>query len=95
MAQNILRGIPPQSGKDHIDPVSFSDKSHLHEAVTAHPEASLEQLDADDGEHEEEEDGDEEDVPDVLHSHNDALHHMLQTLGSVDGSAKVKCVATS
>ena len=69
-------------------------KAHLHVPVGAIPEASLEQLDPDDCEHEEEEDGDEEDVPNVLHSHNDALHHMLQTLGSVDGSAKVKCVAT-
>ena len=84
MAQNILRGIPPQSGKDHIDPVSFSDKCHLHVAVTAHPEASLEQLDADDGEHEEEEDGDEQDVADVLHRHDHALHHVLQPLSAVD-----------
>lgn len=96
MAQNILPGILPQSGKDHINIILLSlDHSHLHVSITAHPEASLEQLDANDCEHEEEEDGDEEDVADVLHSHDDALHHVLQTLGSVDGSAKVKCVATS
>ena len=65
-------------------------KAHLHVPVCAIPEASLEQLDPDDGKHEEEEDGDEEDVADVLHSHDDALHHVLQTLGSVDRSAKVK-----
>ena len=63
----------------------------LHAPVAAHPEASLEQLDANDGKHEEEEDGDEEDVADVLHSHDDALHHVLQTLGSVDRSANAKC----
>ena len=63
----------------------------LHAPVAAHPEASLEQLDTNDGEHEEEEDGDEEDVADVLHSHDDALHHVLQTLGSVDRSANAKC----
>ena len=61
---------------------------YLHAPVTTHPEASLEQLDANDGKHEEEEDGDEEDVADVLHSHNDTLHHVLQTLCSVDRSAK-------
>ena len=71
--------------------ISFLGNSHLHASITAHPEAPLEQLDANDGKHEEEEDGDEEDVADVLHSHNDALHHVLQTLGSVDRSAKVKC----
>ena len=66
-------------------------KAHLHVPVGAIPEASLEQLNPDDGKHEEEEDGHEEDVPDVLHSHNHALHHVLQTLGSVDGSKKEKC----
>ena len=74
---------------------NFLNKTNLHSSIITSPEPALEELDADDGEHEEEEDGDEEDVPDVLHSHNDALHHVLQTLGSVDGSAKVKYVATS
>ena len=49
--------------------------------------SNLEELDPDDGEHEEEEDGDQDDVSDGLHSHDDALHHVLQPLGSVDGSA--------
>ena len=71
--------------------ISFFEKSHLHPSVTTHPKASLEQLNAYDGKHEEEEDGHEEDVPDVLHSHNHALHHVLQTLGSVNGSEKEKC----
>ena len=70
--------------------ISFFGKSHLHPTVTTHPKASLEQLNAYDGKHEEEEDGHEEDVPDVLHSHNHALHHVLQTLGSVNGSEKEK-----
>ena len=62
-------------------------KAHLHVPVGAIPEASLEQLDPDDGKHEEEEDGDEEDVPNVLHSDDHTLHHVLQTLRSVDRSA--------
>ena len=66
-------------------------QENLHVPVGAIPEASLEQLNPDDGKHEEEEDGHEEDVPDVLHSHNHALHHVLQTLGSVNGSEKEKC----
>ena len=49
--------------------------------------SNLEELDPDDGEHEEQEDGDQDDVSDGLHSHDDALHHVLQPLGSVDGSA--------
>ena len=60
----------------------------LHAPVAAHPEASLEQLDANDGEHEEEEDGDEQDVADVLHRHDHALHHVLQALGAVDRPKK-------
>ena len=72
--------------------ISFNfEMCNLHASVAAHPEASLEQLDANDGKHEEEEDGDEEDVADVLHSHDHALHHVLQTLRSVDRSAKEKC----
>ena len=63
-------------------------QENLHVPVGAIPEASLEQLDPDDSEHEEEEDGDEEDVPNVLHSDDHTLHHVLQTLGSVDRSAK-------
>ena len=62
-------------------------KAHLHVPVCAIPEASLEQLDPDDSKHEEEEDGDEEDVPNVLHSDDHTLHHVLQTLRSVDRSA--------
>ena len=49
--------------------------------------SNLEELDPDDGEHEEQEDGDQDDVSDGLHSHDDALHHVLQPLGSVDSSA--------
>ena len=62
-------------------------QENLHVPVGAIPEASLEQLDPDDSEHEEEEDGDQDDVADGLHSHDDALHHVLQPLGTVDGSA--------
>ena len=36
-------------------------------------------------------DGDEEDVPNVLHSDDHTLHHVLQTLRSVDRSAKEDC----
>ena len=62
-------------------------QENLHVPVGAIPEASLEQLDPDDSEHEKEEDGDEEDVPNVLHSDDHTLHHVLQTLRSVDRSA--------
>ena len=62
-------------------------QENLHVPVGAIPEASLEQLNPDDSEHEEEEDGDEEDVPNVLHSDDHTLHHVLQTLRSVDRSA--------
>ena len=54
---------------------------------SARDKSNLEELDPDDGEHEEEEDGDQDDVSDGLHSHDDALHHVLQALGTVDGSA--------
>ena len=68
-----------------------------HGPVRTHPELALEQLDTDDGEYKEKEDGDEDDVVDGLHSHDDALDHVLQPLGSVDGSAhKVsRCALTS
>ena len=56
--------------------------------VRAHPELPLEELDPDDGEDEEEEDGDEDNVVDGLHSHDDALDHVLQALGSVDSSGE-------
>ena len=54
--------------------------------VRAHPELPLEELDPNDGEDEEEEDGDEDNVVDGLHSHDDALDHVLEALGSVDSS---------
>ena len=54
--------------------------------VRAHPELPLEELDPDDGEDEEEEDGDEDNVVDGLHSHDNTLDHVLEALGSVDGS---------
>ena len=66
-------------------------QENLHVPVGAIPETSLEQLDPDDGKHEKEEDGDEEDVPNVLHSDDHTLHHVLQTLRSVDRSAKGEC----
>ena len=43
-------------------------------------------LHANDGEHEYEEDGDEHDVADGLDGHDDALHHVLESLGAVDGA---------
>ena len=61
-------------------------QENLHVPVGAIPEASLEQLNPDDCEHEEEEDGDQDDVADGLHSHDDALDHVLEALGSVDSS---------
>ena len=45
-------------------------------------------LHADDGEHEDEEDGDEHDVADGLDGHDDALHHVLESLGTVDGAER-------
>ena len=56
--------------------------------VRTHPELPLEQLHPDDGEDEEEEDGDEDNVVDGLHSHNDTLDYVLQALGSVDSSGE-------
>ena len=67
---------------------NFLNETNLHSSIITSPEPALEELDADDGEHEEEEDGDEEDVPNVLHSDDHTLHHVLQTLCSVDRSAK-------
>ena len=61
---------------------------NLHSSIITSPEPALEELDADDGEHEEEEDGDEQDVADVLHRHDHALHHVLQALGAVDRPKK-------
>ena len=55
-----------------------------HHPVGAHPELALEELDPDDSKYEEEEDGDEDYVVDGLHSHDDALDHVLEALGSVD-----------
>ena len=57
-----------------------------HGPVRTHPELALEQLDTDDGEYKEKEDGDEDDVVDGLHSHDNTLDHVLEALGSVDGS---------
>ena len=54
--------------------------------VGTHPELPLEQLDPDDGEHEEEQHRDQHDVADGLHSHYDTLYHMFQTLGTVYSS---------
>ncbi len=43
-------------------------------------------LHPDDGEHELEQQRDQHDVADGLDRHDDALHHVLETLGPVDGS---------
>ena len=56
--------------------------------VRTHPELPLEELHTDDGEDEEEEDGDEDNVVDGLHSHDDTLYYVLQALGSVDSSGE-------
>ena len=45
------------------------------------PLTDLEELDADDSEHELEENGDKHDVVNGLDSDDDALHHMLQRKG--------------
>ena len=50
--------------------------------------AHLEQLDADDGEEEDEEQGDNDNVADRLHRDDQTLDHLLQTLGSVNGSQR-------
>ena len=63
---------------------------HLQARICAPPKLSLEQLDSNDGKHEEKEDGDHQDVPNVLHGGHHALHHMLQPSCSVDGSRKKK-----
>ena len=62
--------------------------TNLHSSIITSPEPALEELDADDGEHEEKEDGDEQDVADVLHRHDHALHHVLQPLSAVDRPKK-------
>ena len=61
---------------------------HLHHGICAPSKPSFEQLDANDGKHEEEKQSDHQDVPDVLHGGDHALHHMLQAGRSVDRSAK-------
>ena len=58
--------------------------------VGAHEELSLEQLDADDGKHEDEEESDEDNVADGLDGHDDALNDMLEALGSIDGSERTE-----
>ena len=58
--------------------------------VRAHEELALEQLDADDGEHELEEEGDKDNVADGLDGHDDALDDVLEALGTVDGSKGAK-----
>ena len=54
-------------------------------SVRAHEELAFEQLDANDGEHELEEQGDQHDVADGLHGHDDALDDVLEALGPVNG----------
>ena len=77
-------------------PVLVGDKLSLtrlvvvHGQVCTHEELALEQLDPDDGEHELEEEGDEDDVADSLDGHDDALDDVLEALGTVDGSKGAK-----
>ena len=54
--------------------------------VGTHEELALEQLDADDGEHELEEEGDQDDVADGFDGHDDALDHVFEAFSSVDGT---------
>lgn len=59
--------------------------SHLR-LVSAHEELALEQLHSDDGEHEDQQQGDQHNVADSLDGHNDTLDDMFETLGTVDGT---------
>ena len=68
-------------------------KAHLHVPVGAIPEPSLEQLNPDDGEHEEQEDSDQHNVSDGFHCHDDALDHMLQSFGSINSSRELILLA--
>ena len=63
---------------------------HLYARICAPSKPSLEQLDSDDGKHEEEEEGHRQDVPNVLHGGHHALHYVLQASCSVDCSRKRK-----
>jgi len=57
-----------------------------HGQVSAVVEGALEELDAYAGEHELEEEGDDEDVADGLHGHDQTVDDVLQAFGSVDGA---------
>ncbi len=59
--------------------------SHLGR-VRAHEELPLEELDADDAEHEDEQERDKHDVADGLDGDDHALDDMLEAFGTVDGS---------
>ena len=61
--------------------------SHLG-PVRAHEELALEQLDADDGEHELEQQGDEDNVADGLDGNDHTLDDMFETLGTIDGTER-------
>ena len=58
--------------------------------VRAHEELALEELHADDGEHELQEQRHQDDVADGLHGHDHALHHVLEALGAVDGAERAE-----
>ncbi len=58
--------------------------------VVAGEELPLEELHSDDGEHELQEEGDEDDVADGLDGDDDALHHVLEALGTVDGPQRAE-----
>ena len=68
------------------DELSLTMLLFVHAEVRAHEELALEQLDADDTKHEDEEDGDGHDVTDGLDGHDHTLDNLLESRSSVDGS---------
>ena len=55
-------------------------------ATRLHELQDLDHLNTNDGEHELEQKRDEDDVADGLDGHDDALDHVFQTLGTIDGT---------
>ena len=55
-------------------------------SIRAHEELALEQLDADDGKHELEQECDQDNVADGLDGHDHALDDVFETLGTIDGT---------
>ena len=54
--------------------------------VCAHEKFSFEQLHSNNGEHEYQQQGDQDNVVDSFDSYNDTLHNVFQTFSSIDGT---------